>query len=28
MMSDMDGFETCGRLCVEAISCRRASHSC
>ena len=28
MMPDMDGFETCRRLCVEAISCRRASHSC
>ena len=27
MMPDMDGFETCRRLCVEAISCRRASHS-
>ncbi|MEE3263354.1 MAG: response regulator [Candidatus Latescibacterota bacterium] len=28
MMPDMDGFETCRRLCVEAISCRRAAHSC
>ena len=28
MMPDMDGFETYRRICVEAISCRRAAHSC